>query len=63
MGSFLVAFNEYERGRLASFNRFYEARVRQLPNTLDAMLDSDTWREVMEEAKRVLIELAWSADA
>ena len=58
---FVEAFSETERNRLATFHRFYDARVEQLPNSLEEMHQSVVWRDVMSEAKQVLNDLGWPA--
>jgi len=57
---FIEAFSLPERERLARFDTYYDARHKQLPNTLTEMHQNQAWLEVMDEAQRVLQDLGWA---
>ena len=58
--SFDSEFTLGELEQLDKFNLFYDARVNDLPDTLDEFMQSDAWSEVINAAASVLSNLGWS---
>ncbi|WP_422959593.1 hypothetical protein [Undibacterium sp. Xuan67W] len=56
---FLNEFSESEQKVLFEFNCFFDCRVSALPDTLNEMLISPIWQEVVLRSKAVLDELKW----
>jgi len=56
---FKSEFSDEELASLAEFNAYYDARVAALPNFLDEMLKTKTWREIMGFSGRILDEHGW----
>jgi hypothetical protein len=56
---FRSEFSDEELASLEEFDAYYDARDTVLPNSLDAMLKTKTWREVMALAGQVLDEHGW----
>lgn len=52
-------FSDDELASLAEFNGYYDARSAILPNSLDEMLKTNAWREIMAVAGRLLDEHGW----
>ena len=53
-----ASFSADERAALEQFHQFYDARVKQLPESLGTVhtwLASPTWREVMQSAATTLV--------
>lgn len=54
--------NEFSGEELASleeFNAYYDARHAVLPDSIDEMLKTKAWREIMAFAGRILDEHGW----
>jgi len=56
---FRQEFSSYELASLDKFHTCYEIRLSSLPNSLDQMLETRAWREVMDFATEVLAEHSW----
>lgn len=56
---FKSEFSDEELASLGEFNAYYEARDQALPNSLDEMLKTKAWREIMAFAGRILDEHGW----
>lgn len=52
-------FSSHELASLNEFHTRYEIRLSLLPNSLDRMLETRAWREVMDFASEVLTEHSW----
>jgi hypothetical protein len=56
---FKSEFSDEELASLGQFNVYYDARYAALPDSLDEMLGTKTWREIISFAGRVLDEHGW----
>jgi hypothetical protein len=56
---FKSEFSDEELASLGEFNAYYYARDAVLPNSLDEMLKTKVWREIMAFAGRILDEHGW----
>jgi hypothetical protein len=56
---FKSEFLEEELASLAEFNDCYDARNAALPHSLDEMLKTKAWQEIMVFAGRILDEHGW----
>lgn len=56
---FKSEFSDEELASLEQFNAYYNAQYAALPDSLDEMLETKTWREIMAFAGRVLDEHGW----
>ena len=56
---FMSEFSDEELASLEEFNAYYDARDAVLPNSLDEMLKTTVWREMMACAGRILDEHGW----
>lgn len=52
-------FSDEELASLAEFDAYYDARDTVLPDSLDEMLETKAWREVMAFAGKILDEHGW----
>ncbi len=52
-------FSDDELASLREFNAYYDARSAILPDSLDEMLKTNAWREIMAVAGRLLDEHVW----
>jgi hypothetical protein len=52
-------FSDEELASLGEFNAYYDARDVALPGSLDEMLRTRAWREVMVLAGRILDKHGW----
>jgi hypothetical protein len=57
--AFRSEFSNDELAQLANFNEYYERRVVVLPDTLDALLNSSEWNDVVALARNVLDGCGW----
>ena len=56
---FTGEFSDEELASLMEFHAYYDARAAMLPDSLDEMLNTEAWREVMHFAGRILDEHGW----
>lgn len=51
--------SDEELASLAEFDAYYDARVEALPGSLDEMLKTEAWREIMAFAEKILEKHGW----
>jgi hypothetical protein len=56
---FKSEFSDEELASLAEFDAYYGARDAVLPDSLDEMLKTEAWREIMAFAGKLLDEHGW----
>jgi uncharacterized damage-inducible protein DinB len=56
---FKSEFSDEELASLAEFDAYYDARDTALPDSLDEMLKTETWREIMAFAGKIIDEHGW----
>lgn len=56
---FRSEFSEEELARMEEFDMYFDARLAILPGSLDEMLKTEPWREVMAFAGKILDEHGW----
>jgi hypothetical protein len=56
---FKSEFSDEELASLAEFDAYYDARDTALPDSLDEMLKTETWQEIMAFAGKIIDEHGW----
>jgi len=56
---FRSEFTDKELASLAEFDAYYDARDAVLPDSLDEMVKTKAWREIMVFAGKILDEHGW----